>query len=437
MDILLIELSYLLAFNIRFYGTFPAFSLEKSFYFWLAPITWFWFHAQGMYMKTKKSWGQQFYDLIRALGLTVVASIAFTVLFLSHSFVFPRTVLAIAFVVQLLFLMSWRYFIWRFFREQKKPNAIVIGNWAEVTEVASKLENDPTYKVRGLVLTDQEGGQISNQFPVIGKLPDFQWLIEKIAFDAVFICPAVHSEEKRWILSLCFKENKTVLVVPNLYEIFLNNAKVGQVDDLPLFEVGEISLPENLDFVKRVTDILFSILGIIVSMPLMFIAAILIKIENPSGPIFYKQERLGKGSKPFKLMKFRTMVPDAELKTGPIFATKNDPRITQVGKLLRLTRLDELPQFFNVLKGEMSLVGPRPERPFFVEKFAKEIPEYPYRLRLKAGITGLAQVAGKYDTAVGNKLKYDLLYARSYSLMNDFRILFKTVGVMFTKEKAQ
>lgn len=167
------------------------------------------------------------------------------------------------------------------------------------------------------------------------------------------------------------------------------------------------------------------------------LVALLVKADSPGAPVLFKQERLGKNDWPFNIYKFRTMIPDAERKTGPVLAVKNDVRVTKSGRLLRLTRLDELPQLSNVLKGEMSLVGPRPERAFFVEKYSKEIPEYPLRLQMKAGLTGLAQVAGKYDTSVADKLKYDLLYARSYSLLSDVCILFKTIGVVFSKDKAQ
>jgi len=161
----------------------------------------------------------------------------------------------------------------------------------------------------------------------------------------------------------------------------------------------------------------------------------MIKLDD-KGPVFYKQERITENNKIFKLYKFRTMKVDAEEETGPTLALKDDPRITRVGKILRSTRLDELPQLVNVLKGEMSIVGPRPERPHFAEKFSEEIEDFKYRVLVKAGITGLAQVLGKYTTSPENKAKFDLLYIKNYSLLLDIRIMLNTIKVFFEKESS-
>jgi len=163
------------------------------------------------------------------------------------------------------------------------------------------------------------------------------------------------------------------------------------------------------------------------------ITAILIKLDSP-GPVFYRQERMGLHGKIFRIVKFRTMYVDAEKNTGPVWSTKDDPRVTRIGKYVRKFRLDEIPQAYNVLKGDMSFVGPRPERPFFVEKLSKEIPLYKRRLKVRPGITGWAQVKHKYDESIEDvkvKLRYDLFYIENMSLRMDFKIIFRTIFVVF------
>ena len=156
-----------------------------------------------------------------------------------------------------------------------------------------------------------------------------------------------------------------------------------------------------------------------------------------NGPVFYVQERLTRGGKLFKMLKFRTMIPDAEKLSGPIAAGEGDPRITKVGHYIRAVRLDELPQILNILKGEMSIVGPRPERQFFVQQFEEKVPEYSYRLKVKAGLTGYAQVEGKYNTVMEDKLRYDLIYINEYSFWRDLIIVMQTIKILFMKESTE
>lgn len=165
----------------------------------------------------------------------------------------------------------------------------------------------------------------------------------------------------------------------------------------------------------------------------MLVVSILIKIDS-RGPIFFKQDRVTENGKTFYVYKFRTMVENAEKLTGPVLATDNDPRITKIGNILRATRIDEIPQIINVFSGNMSIVGPRPERQFFIDQYLESTPEFAFRTAVKAGITGLAQVSGKYTTTFEDKLRYDLMYIKNYSFLLDMKILFKTIKVVFTKE---
>ena len=188
-------------------------------------------------------------------------------------------------------------------------------------------------------------------------------------------------------------------------------------------------------FAKRAMDILFSLAGLIIASPFMLIIALLIKLYD-GGPVFYKQKRLTKDKKVFEIYKFRSMKVESE-KDGARLAKKEDDRITPVGKVIRNIHFDELPQIFNILKGDMSLVGPRPERPEIAQQYLEEIPEFDYRLKVKAGLTGYAQVYGKYNTTPYDKLKLDLTYIETYSLWQDMKLLMLTFKILFQKENTE
>lgn len=294
---------------------------------------------------------------------------------------------------------------------------------------------------------------------VIGKNPNHNQLIRelrekntgKLAFipydderlnqyidkaDQIYISGLLSKKMKDRIISYSILKDKRVYIVPETYEIAMRKAEMTQIGDIPLFAIESFRLTEAQCFLKRLMDIFLSLAGILLSSPLMLYAAVRIKLED-RGPVFYKQERSGLNGKPFHVIKFRSMIVDAEKHTGAVFASENDPRITKIGRLMRATRIDEIPQFFNVLLGSMSMIGPRPERPRFVEEFSRELPEYAGRLAVKPGITGLAQVMGNYTTSAENKAKFDLVYIRDYSLLLDIKILFKTVKVVFTSEQSK
>ena len=221
-------------------------------------------------------------------------------------------------------------------------------------------------------------------------------------------------------------------------------SRAPEPSTLALFGSGILSMIISLvrgayRATKRAFDIIASILGIILLSPLFVLTVLLIKLTS-RGPVIYKQTRVGKNGEEFEMYKFRTMRVDAEKETGPIWACENDNRLIATGEFLRKAHIDEIPQFMNILKGDMSLIGPRPERPVFVEKFKKEIPQYAQRLEVKPGLTGLAQVWHKYDETIADvkkKVKYDLLYIKKLCLWTDLRILFRTIRVVFTGEGAR
>lgn len=245
----------------------------------------------------------------------------------------------------------------------------------------------------------------------------------------------VPGEAKEYICEYCYKRGKEVYFTPGMADIVINNAEHELIDDISMFSYRSEGLTLEERMVKRSFDLLLSLIATIITAPVMLIEALAIKLED-GGPVFYRQERTTLGGKPFDVLKFRTMIVDAE-RNGAVLAAKNDSRITKVGAFLRKTRLDELPQLLNILKGDMSIVGPRPERKIIADEYEKDLPEFGYRLRVKAGLTGLAQILGKYNTTPRDKLVLDLLYIEKYSLKLDLKIMFQTVVVVLTPERTE
>ena len=277
----------------------------------------------------------------------------------------------------------------------------------------------------------------SRYYDVIGQYSEYDsTLASKIGIiDEVFISADVKLELREKILPLCIAYNKEICFIPQYFDLSIISSSLYKIDDIPTFRISNMGLTPEERIVKRSVDLLFGIIATVLSLPMGLILMGLIKLDG--GPIFYVQDRLTEGNKLFKILKFRTMLPDAEKESGPVLAGDKDPRITPLGGFMRALRLDELPQLINVIKGDMSLVGPRPERPYFTEQFEKEIPEYRFRLKVKAGLTGLAQVEGKYNTSVENKLRYDLIYINNYSILRDFIIMLQTIKILFMKESTE
>lgn len=252
--------------------------------------------------------------------------------------------------------------------------------------------------------------------------------------DGILITQNMPEVMKKRFIDEAMKQKKDVYLVPSLYEINITKHMLMQFGDTLAFQIKPFAMSVYQRVVKRILDVILCFVGVIVLSPVMLIAAIAIKLDS-KGPVIYSQERVTLNKKRFNIYKFRTMIEDAEKKTGPKLATEDDDRITRVGKILRNYRIDELPQLFNILKGDMSIVGPRPERPVFVDKFCIEHPDYDKRFFVRAGLTGYAQTYGRYDTDVRDKLIYDLMYIREYSFLLDFKILFLTLKTVLVRNK--
>ncbi len=321
-------------------------------------------------------------------------------------------------------------------------NILVLGATDAGRKIAESLAKTPARGQRVIGFVDERFQVMDHEFagyPVLGKYSDLPALVKKLKVSGIIIAhdSASPQEIMRVLVWIC-ELPLHIYIVPELYGVVNGQFKANLVYGFELQELFAFTMPPWQVRVKRILDILFGAFLGLFSLPICILAAIAIKLED-RGPVFYSQERIGLYGKPFTVYKFRTMRTDAE-KFGAQWATKDDPRITKVGKFLRKTRIDELPQIFCVLKGDMSMVGPRPERAVFIGKLREKIPFYISRLKMKPGLTGWAQVRHHYDTSIEDvqiKLQYDMYYYENMSLLLDFQILVRTVYVVLTGKGAQ
>ena len=311
-------------------------------------------------------------------------------------------------------------------------NTLIVGFNKKAKEIFDLLQKYPAlgYRVVGFVETGRKKTGKYKDVKVLGNVKEINKIIEENEVkEIIFALDSSEHSKLLDIIGLCDSSEVSFKIMPDLYDAVSGQVRVNQIYGFPLIEIMPEIIKPWERFAKRLTDIIVSLVILLAGLPLWIIVAILIKIDSP-GPVIYKQERVGKDGKIFTLYKFRSMYKDAEEETGPTWTMKNDPRVTRVGKILRKLHIDEVPQFINVLKGDMSLIGPRPERPIFVEKLSKEIPLYKRRLKVKPGITGWAQVKYKYDESIEDvkkKLQYDLFYIENMSFKMDLKIFIHTI----------
>ena len=308
---------------------------------------------------------------------------------------------------------------------------IIVGDSKRARELLDLVRKHPAlgYSVIGLV-TQKKSANGNGGVPVLGTYAKLPKVIREHHVQEVLIAlEGKHQEKMISIIDSCNGLPVGIKILPDMYHIIGGQVRTNQIYGVPLIEVMPQIMQPWEESLKRVIDIVVSSVILFAGMPLWLLVALAIKLDSP-GPVFYKQERVGKDSKVFNIYKFRSMRQDAETASGPTWAGKNDPRITTVGAIIRKLHIDEIPQFINVLNGTMSLIGPRPERPFFVEQFNKQIPLYSRRHAVRPGISGWAQVKHKYDETledVKTKLQYDLYYIENMSIRMDLKILLMTV----------
>ncbi len=276
------------------------------------------------------------------------------------------------------------------------------------------------YNIRKLICADE------GYDAIIAEIPKH---------DAV-ILNDVPAELRNDILKYCYRYRVRTYVAPKLTDIMVRCAKNITLFDTPLMLVKGTGLTPAQRVTKRAMDIVLGTIALIVASPFMAAVAIAIKLED-GGPVFFRQKRMTRNGREFDILKFRSMIVDAEKYSGAVLASGDDPRITKVGKFIRATRLDEIPQIINIVKGDMSIVGPRPERKVIADEYCKELPEFAYRLKVRGGLTGYAQIYGKYNTSAYDKLRLDLMYIENYSLLLDIKLIILTLRIIFSKDSTE
>jgi len=374
-------------------------------------------------------------------GLAVLVATALATLLLigiatfSRGFDYSRAVLVLFFVSDVLFVFAGRTAIRRYLEEAWRHGygvrrVLVVGAGRLGRAVVDKLAEHPESGLRSVGLVDDDPEKLGASYrgvPILGATADAARIVEEKRVDAVFL--ALPLQAHRAMLAVLKDVARTVAdvrVVPDLLQYITFRAGVEDLDGLPVVHLTQVPLTGWMSLVKRTLDLAIAGTALLLLSPLFAVIAIAIRLSG--GPVLYRQQRMGLDGRPFEIVKFRSMRPDAEDESGPTWTGPEDPRRTRVGRFLRRWSLDELPQLVNVVKGEMSLVGPRPERPEFVREFKEKFPQYMLRHRVRAGMTGWAQVNGwRGNTSVSKRIEYDLYYIENWSLALDIKILWMTL----------
>ncbi len=388
-----------------------------------------------------------FHRTVKIIGRsTLVWTVSFLALTLILNFSpsISRLYCGLAFLSVMVILPAWRWMLWRMVSHEKiaarlRQRAIVIG-WSDEFEKAYRLFReapDRPFEVCGFI--SPPGAELPlerhDDLRVIGRYEDLPLLLRMQICDVVLVANMNnHTNELLQLSALCEKEMVEFKLVPTWFRVLLSGLHLESVSGMPVLGISRLPLHSALNqYVKRAVDIIGAIVGLALAAPIIAVFGTLIYLESP-GPIFYRQRRLGLGGNLFDMIKLRSMKLDAEKGGSPGWTVKDDPRCLRVGRFMRRWNIDEIPQFWNVLRGEMSLVGPRPERPELIQNFKEVIPHYNARHHIKPGITGWAQVNGlRGDTDLGERVRFDLHYIENWNVIFDFQIMLMT---FFKRENA-
>lgn len=451
IDAFVIALSYILAWLIKFEGPFAAGSVKAlSFQQYMVlligivPGFLILYYAFNLYTP-KRMQGRrlEFANITKAntIGVFLVIGALYVLKQLDYS----RAVLFIFYVINIVAETAVRNIIRYILRDMRKKgynqkHVILVGYSRAAEEYIDRVLQNPQwgYTIRGILDDNVEAGTTYKGIKVIGRIANLMVILPENRLDEIAITLGL-SEYYRLeeIVALCEKSGVHTKFIPDYNNIIPTKPYTEDILGLPVINIRHVPLSNTFNaMVKRLMDIVGSVFGIIVASPLMLLACLLIKLTSP-GPLIYKQERVGLHNKTFWMYKFRSMEVQPESEEKKAWTTKNDPRVTGIGKLMRRTSIDELPQLFNILKGDMSLVGPRPERPFFVEKFREEIPRYMVKHQVRPGLTGWAQVNGyRGDTSIRKRIEYDLYYIENWTIGLDIKIMFLTIFKGFVNKNA-
>ena len=378
----------------------------------------------------------EFYRIFAATSIGTVITIASTTFLFKNTALeldFPRAMVIYAWLLTVVLVTAGRTLLvlvrnWLRRRGLWSDRLLIVGTGDVGRMILQKVRQMPRlgYQVVGFIDGDDPPVKEIMGVPVLGGIDDIPELIKEHEIEEVIIGrPELAHQEVLAIISRCERGQVGIKIFPDLFQIIATELSIGDLGGLPLLTVRDVALRGWKLTLKRTVDLLGSAVGLVILSPILMLVALIIKLDSP-GPVFYAQERMGLDANPFWCLKFRSMRTDAE-KDGPGWTVESDPRVTRLGRLIRRLSIDELPQLINVFVGDMSLVGPRPERPVYVEQFRRSIPRYMDRHREKAGMTGWAQVNGlRGDTSIAERTKYDLWYIENWSLWLDFKIILRT-----------
>jgi len=451
-DLVILSLAWILSYFLRFHflpirsrllGMPPLMNYVE----FLLPLWVIWGFTSnrfGLYRPRRmEHFLNEVFDIAKSLTFAFVILIA--TIYLLRKFEFSRLAFLYFWEFGFLGLISMRYFARRTLMMLRSKGynqrfALIAGTGELGQKLLEKIEIHPDFGIQVIGFlgpqTEEVGKKIKN-IPILGVYDDLDRIIGKNKVDIFFVALPIH--EYHYFEGLVRKVRgnlSEIKVVPGSYEFMGLRGGMDALGDLPMLSLQGSPLHGWDRVFKRTFDLLFGILILVILSPILLAISLLIKLTS-EGPILYQQWRVGFDGRLFQMFKFRTMKKDAEKETGPVWAKENDSRRTKIGAFLRKTSLDELPQLFNVVKGEMSLVGPRPERPNFVEEFRNRIPRYMLRHKIKAGMTGWAQINGwRGNTSLEKRIEHDLFYIQNWSIGFDVRILFMTIWKGFFSKAA-
>ena len=453
LDGLVVIISYFLSYYLKFATGFSerdpnVGTLDAKTYFSVliivVPMYVLLYYMFNMYAPKRATMRRyELFGIFKANTVGIV--LLMMILYLVEQYDISRSLLAIFYTVNIILTTLVRTLIRNLLQRFRRKgynlkHVLLVGYSTAAEEYITRINHNPQwgYSLIGVLDDTVPRGTIYKGVKVVGSIDNLKYILSENKLDEVAITIALKDYDKLAdVVDVCEKFGVHTKFIPDYTSLVPSNPYTEDVLGLPVINIRYVPLNNALNaFIKRVMDIVGSLLGIVISSPVMLVCIAAIKLTSP-GPIIFKQERIGLHNKPFKMYKFRSMEVQRSTDEEQGWTTKNDPRVTKVGRFIRKTSIDELPQLFNILLGDMSLVGPRPERPQFVEKFKEEIPRYMIKHQVRPGLTGWAQVNGyRGDTSIRKRIEYDLYYIENWSASLDIKIMFMTVFKGFVNKNA-
>lgn len=453
LDALIIAFSYMLAWYLKFASPFS--DIDKSVGV-LSMLTYFemlvvivpgyliLYYAFNLY--TPKRTTVHRYEVINIIQANTVGLILLMAgWYLISQIHFSRSMMALFYILNIIFTTLGRLLIrhlLQYFREKgyNLKYILLVGYSRAAEEYINRINSNPQwgYVVRGILDDHVPAGTLYKGVKVIGTIGNLLYILPENKLDEIAITLSLADYDNlEHIVDMCEKSGVHTKFIPDYNSLFPSRPYTEDLMGLPVVNIRYVPLSNTLNWcIKRLMDLIIAAVALVVASPVMVIAAVLVKLTS-KGPVIFKQERIGLHNKPFKMYKFRTMKVQKSAEEQKGWTTKDDPRVTRVGKVLRRTSIDELPQLFNILKGDMSVVGPRPERPQFVEKFKEEIPRYMVKHQVRPGLTGWAQVNGyRGDTSIKKRIEYDIFYIENWTISFDVKIILMTFFTGFINKNA-